>query len=102
MYMACTSSGRSPSVVVRFHQSIRLMDWIDFSWRSCTACWPLGPAKRSVPDFSTRRCSTLRSEPGDTHHAQYCDFGQSAAGNEDAVGGRVQVGRSDLQAIVDQ
>src|ERR1700740_1553094 len=39
---------------------------------------------------------------GDTHHAQYCDFGQGAAGNEDAVGGGVQVGRSDLQAIVDQ
>ena len=38
----------------------------------------------------------------DTHYAEYCDFGQSAAGNEDAVGGRVQVGRSDLQAIVDQ
>ena len=37
----------------------------------------------------------------DTHHAKYGYFGEGGAGNEDAIGRGVQVGRSDLQAVVE-
>src|SRR5260370_17186069 len=37
----------------------------------------------------------------DTHHAKDSYFGEGGAGNEDTIGRRVQVWRSDLQAVVE-
>src|SRR5271165_399628 len=38
---------------------------------------------------------------GDANYAKDCDFAEGRAGDEDAIGRGVQVGRGDLQAVVD-
>jgi len=39
---------------------------------------------------------------GNTDHAENRQFGESRTGNEDAVGGRVEIGRRDLHAVIQQ
>ena len=48
------------------------------------------------------RCSGGRFAARNTYDAEHCHFRKRAAWNEDAIGGRVQVRRRDLQAVVDQ
>lgn len=39
---------------------------------------------------------------GDAHDAEHGDFGEGCSRDEDAVGGGVEVGRSDLDAVVEE
>jgi len=39
---------------------------------------------------------------GDTYYAENGDFGEGRAGDEDAIGVGIQVGRSDLDAVIEE